>query len=215
MPDIAIERGLKEGGFHRELKTVVHSRSKLKMKGKPPMLLFVETLPPGAFADVHQLRLLDESDAVFAVPDRVDVEKMEHQSQGHRVYAFVALNSSELTVQLPLHLRYHRPQHCQEHGAFATVNLPTPSLYFRHPDTDFPDSCEGLHKLPCGWDQPDQMCTWKALSFNTVDQLTASVPVGCLEDGFLVSTVTLVTYSLCSVAIAYFIFVHGKKQRSD
>lgn len=81
--------------------------------------------------------------------------------------------------------------------------------------SDFPDSCEGLHKLPCGWDQPDQMCTWKALSFNTVDQLTASVPVGCLEDGFLVSTVTLVTYSLCSVAIAYFIFVHGKKQRSD
>ncbi|KAL3216059.1 hypothetical protein MRX96_033235 [Rhipicephalus microplus] len=48
-----------------------------------------------------------------------------------------------------------------------------------------------------------------------VNALTAEVPVGCLEDGFLVSTTTLVTYSLCSIAIAYYVFMHGKKPRSD
>ncbi|CAN8002482.1 unnamed protein product [Ixodes hexagonus] len=214
-PDIVVERSLDQTGFHRELHIAIHTRNKPKTKGRPPVLLLDQAVPSGAFIDPHQLRLLDDGDAEFAVPDRVDVERLQHEASPHRLYAFVALNSSQSDVSLPVHLRYHRARQCLSEGAFSTVTLQPPVFYFRLPDSEFADDCEELHRLPCTHSDLEKMCTWKRFHVDGVSDLKAEVPVGCLEDSFVVSTVTLVTYSLCSVAVAYFIVIHGKKQRPD
>lgn len=214
-PDIIVERNLALTGYHRELQTVVHSRNRLKVKGRPPTLLVLDNVPSGAFVDAHQLRLLDDSDASFGLLAKVDVEKMEHQSDSIHVYTFLSLNESSALAALPVHMRYHRPQNCLTDGPFAKVTLPPPLIYFRHPDVDFQETCGDLQRLPCDAQNMEIACSWKQLKVPGLGALTADVPVGCLEDSFLVSVVTLVTYSLCSVAIAYFVFSQGKKHRSD
>ncbi|KAM7296975.1 putative fetal alzheimer antigen [Ixodes scapularis] len=198
-----------------ELRIAIHARNKPKTKGRPPVLLLDQAVPSGAFADPHQLRLLDDGDAEFAVPDRVDVERLQHEASPHRVFVFVALNSSQSDVLLPVHLRYHRARHCHKEGAFSTVILRPPAFHFRFPDSEFADDCEELHRLPCSHYDLEKTCAWKRFHIDGVGDLQAEVPVGCLEDSFVVSTVTLVTYSLCSVAVAYFVVIHGKKRRPD
>lgn len=214
-PDIIVERNLALTGYHRELQTVVHTRNRLKVKGRPPTLLVLESVPSGAFVDAHQLRLLDDSDASFGILAKVDVEDMEHQAQGHHVFTFLSLNESSALAALPVHMRYHRPQNCLTDGPFAKVRIQPPLIYFRHPDLDFQETCGGLQRLPCDAQNLETACYWKQLNVAGLGVLSADVPVGCLEDSFLVSVVTLVTYSLCATAIAYFVFVHGKKHRSD
>lgn len=214
-PDIIVERNLALTGFHREVQTVIHTRNRLKVKGRPPTLLLLETIPPGAYVDAYQLRLLDDSDATFGLHGKVDVEEMAHQASGHSVFTFLPLNETSALAALPVHMRYHKAQNCLTDGPFAKVTLQPPSIYFRHPDLDFPETCEDLHHLPCDAANMERRCAWKQLQVANVNDLTAEVPVGCLEDGFLVSTTTLVTYSLCSIAIAYYVFMHGKKPRSD
>lgn len=194
---------------------MIHSRNRLKVKGRPPTLLLVEAIPSGAYVDAYQLRLLDDSDATFGVRGKVDVEEMAHQASGHSVFAFLPLNETSALAALPVHMRYHKAQSCIADGPFAKVTLHPPSMYFRHPDLDFPDTCEDIHLLPCDAANMERLCPWKQLQVANINHLTAEVPVGCLEDGFLVSTTTLVTYSLCSIAIAYYVFMHGKKPRSD
>lgn len=214
-PDIVVETRLDQTGFHRELRIAIHARNKPKTKGRPPVLLLDQAVPSGAFVDPHQLRLLDDGDAEFAVPDRIDVERLQHEASPHRVFVFVALNSSQSDVLLPVHLRYHRARQCHKEGAFSTVTLRPPVFHFRFPDSEFADDCEELHRLPCSHDDLEKTCAWKRFHVDGVGDLKAEVPVGCLEDSFVVSTVTLVTYSLCSVAVAYFVVIHGKKRRLD
>lgn len=214
-PDIIVERSLAQTGYHRELQTVVHARNRLKVKGRPPTLLLLETIPAGAFVDAHQLKLLDESDAMFGLREKVDIEEMAHQAKSHNVFTYLSVNETSALAALPVHMRYHKAQNCLTDGSFTKVTLQPPSVYFRHLDLDFPDICEDLHHLPCDAANMERTCLWKQLKVASLSSLSAEVPVGCLEDGFLVSVITLVTYSLCSIAIAYYVCIHGKKPRSD
>ncbi|XP_064478615.1 phosphatidylinositol-glycan biosynthesis class X protein-like [Ornithodoros turicata] len=213
-PDIFVERQLAHDGFHRELRTIIYSKSKIKPKSKAAQVLVVEDLPSGAFADPYQLKLLQMSDAEFKVPEKVDVELMQTQAPRHRVLAYLSLGKSELKVHLPVHLRYHKAQHCQKLGSRVAVEFQPPRVYFRLPDIAFPSTCKQLHRLPCNQNM-DTLCSWKEIEMESMRPLLAEVPVGCLEDSSLVTVATLLTYCVCSVAIAYSVVVAGGNKKPD
>lgn len=212
-PDIFVERELAQDGFHRELQTMIYSRSKIKSKSPAPLLLLVETLPSGAFADPHQLKFLQDGDAELQVPEKVDVELMQSQAGSHRVLAFLSLSKGELAVHIPVHLRYHQAQECQKLGPKATVTLQPAQVYFRLPDIDFPETCKQIVRLPCS-PNTDVQCNWKQIQMEQVRPLTAEVPVGCLEDLPLVTMTTFLVYCLCCGAVAYSVLASGKKQQN-
>ena len=82
----------------------------------PPVckLLVEETIPRGMYVDPDQLRDFQESGAIHTyVSTKVDVEKPEFESESFRVFIFRPLHIQEnlrvTTVQLPVHMRYHKP----------------------------------------------------------------------------------------------------------
>ena len=77
-------------------------------------LVMEETLPRGAYIDPDQLRDLRYSRGLRAfVPASIDIEKPEFESESWRVFIFRPLRVQEnlrvTSVQLPVHMRYHRP----------------------------------------------------------------------------------------------------------
>ena len=99
-------------------------------------LVMEETLPRGAYIDPDQLRDLRYSRGVRAyVPASIDIEKPEFESESWRVFIFRPLRVQEnlrvTSVQLPVHMRYHRPSGqggASPSGPSATVRINNPRL---------------------------------------------------------------------------------------
>ena len=99
-------------------------------------LVMEETLPRGAYIDPDQLRDLRYSRGIRAhVPATIDIEKPEFESESWRVFIFRPLRVQEnlrvTSVQLPVHMRYHRPSGqggASPTGPSATVRINNPRL---------------------------------------------------------------------------------------
>ena len=112
----------------------------------PPkcMLAIEETIPRGMYVDPDQLRDLYQSNGFASyIPTKVDVEKPEFESESFRVFIFRKLeieqNLRVTNVQLPVHMRYHKPAQIVDlkpssSAPTAIVKLQNPRLLL---------SCEG------------------------------------------------------------------------
>ena len=96
------------------------------------------------YVDPDQLRDIQESGGVQTfIPTKVDVEKPEFESESFRVFIFRSLQIQEnlriTNVQLPVHMRYHKPAKSSDSkpsmaSPAAIVKLQNPRLLL---------SCEG------------------------------------------------------------------------
>ena len=107
-------------------------------------LVIEETIPRGMYVDPDQLRDLQESTGFATyIPTKVDVEKPEFESESFRVFIFRRLGIQEnlrvTNVQLPLHMRYHKPAQILE--TKPSSSAPTAIIKLQNPRLLL--SCEG------------------------------------------------------------------------
>ena len=107
-------------------------------------LVIEETIPRGMYVDPDQLRDLQESTGFSTyIPTKVDVEKPEFESESFRVFIFRRLGIQEnlrvTNVQLPVHMRYHKPGQILE--AKPSSSAPTAIIKLQNPRLLL--SCEG------------------------------------------------------------------------
>lgn len=107
-------------------------------------LAIEETIPRGMYVDPDQLRDLHQTNGFASyIPTKVDVEKPEFESESFRVFIFRKLDIEQnlrvTNVQLPVHMRYHRP--AQILDAKPSSSAPTAIVKFQNPRLLL--SCEG------------------------------------------------------------------------
>ena len=96
------------------------------------------------YVDPDQLRELKDSTRLNTfIPTKVDVEKPEFESESFRVFIFRKLGIQEnlrvTNVQLPVHMRYHKPAQILE--AKPSSSAPTAIVKLQNPRLLL--SCEG------------------------------------------------------------------------
>ena len=137
-------------------------------------LVMEETLPRGAYIDPDQLRDLRYSRGLRAhVPATVDIEKPEFESESHRVFVFRPLRVQEnlrvTSVQLPVHMRYHKPSDqggASPSGPSATVRINNPRLLLSCGDSeDILANCSERRVISYCDETGAEKCDWLNLPY--------------------------------------------------
>jgi len=102
------------------------------------------------------------------------------------------------SVQLPIHLRYHKPAPSQVDGSppLATVKIPNPRLLLAcSQDTEFTTNCSSRRVTTYCDELGSTKCDWLNIPYKiNVASVEVSVPVGSVEHvGLVVGVTTLVT----------------------
>merc|ERR1711990_574313 len=128
---VSIMRRIFNPGYHKDLLSEVEVMLTTTLLPDRCTLLVEETIPRGAYVDPDQMRDLRHRTGLRSfIPSKVDIEKPEFESEAFRVYIFRNLEVREnlrvTDVQLPVHLRYHRPAPPLPDGSppTATVKIP-------------------------------------------------------------------------------------------
>ena len=107
-------------------------------------------MPRGAYVDPDEMRDLRFKTGLRSfIPVKVDVEKPEFESEAFRVFLFRTLKVREnlkvTSIQLPVHVRYHKPGPPSSDGSppMATVKIPNPRLLLSCPQEDTIANCSG------------------------------------------------------------------------
>ena len=115
----SVMRKIFNRGFHKQLSTEIELMWTTSILPESCRLLIEETLPRGMYVDPDQLRDLSEMGILNTyVPTCIDVEAPEFESESFRVMVFRNLDTREnpgiTSVELPVHLRYHKPTSPQD-----------------------------------------------------------------------------------------------------
>ena len=91
------------------------------------------------------------------------------------------MNLSNMTITVPLHLRYQKPSHEQK---FVTENIPLPQIFVRCQENSWKKVCVDAKQT----------------------QVEVVIPTGQLQDEELVTIVTLVATILGSLIVVFFVY---------
>jgi len=204
---VSVMRRIFNPGFHKELLSEVELMLTTTLLPDRCTLLMEETIPRGAYVDPDQLRELRYKSGLRTfIPTKVDVEKPEFESEAWRVFVFRPLRVQEnlrlTSVQLPVHIRYHKPSapvpghNRGDPGApMATVKINNPRLLLSCQDEDLMSNCSERRVTSYCDDTGLEKCDWLNLPYKiNVANIEVSIPVGNTEHtGLVVAVTTLVT----------------------
>ncbi|XP_032234410.2 phosphatidylinositol-glycan biosynthesis class X protein isoform X2 [Nematostella vectensis] len=124
-----VERSLEKTGFHRLLTTRVLLNQ--EFIGHDCELVYMEDLPPDVYVDMDELR----NRAEFGEPkvlsnSSINVELPASLASAHYLWVFPQIRKefSEVTIQMPVHLRYQKPMTSR---STVYLSLRPPQLYLR------------------------------------------------------------------------------------
>lgn len=185
-------------GFHRYLVYDVSTREKEDFK----TILLVEDLPAGVYVDPYQ---------IFELTKHGKLDILLCQNSNTELPAYLAtssriiIQSSSLhnthKIEIPIHLRYHRPHKCYEMGTHVVVNLNKPLLYTSRNVLEL----NTIKNLMCGeiingsWTQVKILAATSQPHFN--------IPVGCIEH---FPVIYIGTFAVMSLSTIYLGFILGK-----
>jgi len=199
---VSVMRRIINPGFHKKLLSEVELMLTTTLLPDRCTLLVEETIPRGGYVDPDEMRELRARTGLRSyIPSRVDVEKPEFESEAYRVYIFRHLEVREnlrvTEVQLPVHLRYHRPAPPAPDGSppTATVKIPNPRLLLSCPGEDLAPNCSARTVTTYCDESGASRCEWLNIPYKiNVASVEVSVPVGSTEHTMaVVGLTTLVT----------------------
>ncbi|GAB1597739.1 uncharacterized protein LOC115211049 [Argonauta hians] len=180
---------LNKNGFHREMVYSIHVIVPRYLKSTQCKAALEMALPAGAYLDPDQINNLSNLQILFDSP--VDVEAPEHVSSNQTLLVYsnfqkTAENEFIAEIILPIHLRYHRPEHSN----------PFKSIQFKTPNALFIDCLDGMYttyNLQCS-PANHSICTWSKLECQSrVSSTQAIIPVGNLDHLMIVAIITTLT----------------------
>jgi len=188
----SVMRRIFNPGFHKDLLTEIELM--LTTSSLPPKctLLIEETIPRGMYVDPDQLRDIREFRGLQAfIPTTVDVEKPEYESESFRVFIFRKLNIQEnlrvTAVQLPVHLRYHKPAKVSDSkpstsAPSAIVKLQNPRLLLTCEGDNIAAYCPERTVTSFCDSSGTEKCEFLDIPYDVnVNAIEVSVPVGNVE----------------------------------
>jgi len=188
----SVMRRIFNPGFHKDLFTEIELM--LTTSSLPPQctLLVEETIPRGMYVDPDQLRDIQEMGGLQAfIPTTVDIEKPEYESESFRVFIFRQLNIQEnlriTNVQLPVHMRYHKPAKVSDSkpstsAPSAIVKLQNPRLLLSCLGDSIADYCPERTVTSFCDASGMEKCEYLDLPYDVnVNAIEVSVPVGNVE----------------------------------
>lgn len=219
---VSVMRRIINPGFHKQLLSEVELMLTTTLLPDRCTLLVEETIPRGAFVDPDEMRDLRHRTGLRSfIPSKVDIEKPEFESEAFRVYIFRNLEVREnlrvTDVQLPVHLRYHRPAPPLPDGSppTATVKIPNPRLLLSCPGEELASNCSSRAVTAFCDDSALHRCEWLNIPYKiNVASVEVSVPVGNTDHtSLVVGVTTLVTCgATIYIVIALFRKVTPPKQ---
>jgi len=197
---VSVMRRIFNQGFHKQLLSEVELMLTTTLLPDRCDLLVEETIPRGAYVDPDEMRDLRFKTGLRSfIPAKVDVEKPEFESEAFRVFLFRTLQTKEnlrvTSVQVPIHLRYHKPGPPLADGSppTAVVKLPNPRLLLSCPYEDLVTNCTGRKVTTFCDESGTAKCEWVNLPYKVnVASVEVSVPVGNSEHASLVVGATTV-----------------------
>jgi len=203
---VSVMRRIFNPGFHKELVSEVELMLTTTLLPDKCTLLMEETIPRGAYVDHDQLRELRYRTGLRSyIPTRVDIEKPEFESESFRVFLFRSLRVQEnlrvTNIQLPVHMRYHKPDAPPPSKSFnnepsapmATVKISNPRLMLSCQDEDLLSNCSDRMVTSFCDETGEDRCEWLNLPYKiNVQSIEVSIPVGNTEHTSLVVAVTTI-----------------------
>ena len=155
-------------------------------------------MPRGAYVDPDEMRDLRFKTGLRSfIPVKVDVEKPEFESEAFRVFLFKTLKVKEnlrvTSIQLPVHVRYHKPGPPSSDGSppMATVKIQNPRVLLSCPLQDTVANCSSRKVTTFCDETGSSKCEWINLPYKVnVASVEVSVPVGNKENTSMVVRVT-------------------------
>lgn len=215
--DVVLERASRNHGFHRVITTVLNITFEDKIACSTCWLMLVELIPNGMYVDVYQTKE-DESFGGPQVlsPTVIDIEKPAYQSPEHTVLVYIphplsvtdGMAEHTIQVELPVHLRYHRPSRDASITS-ALVQLQYPNMMMRCIGSTSGDDVQpyDLYQAPCT-SQNISMCAWKDVKYTQVNKqpLHFLVPVGQESHTVLVTVLTIAATITGTIWLLWVIF---------
>jgi len=199
---VSVMRRIFSQGFHKQLLSEVELMLTTTLLPDKCQLLVEETMPRGAYVDPDEMRDLRFKTGLRSyIPAKVDVEKPEFESEAFRVFIFRTLKVKEnlrvSSIQLPVHIRYHKPGNPGIDGSppMATTKIPNPRLLLACPQEDSLTNCTSRKVTAFCDETGSAKCEWINLPYKiNVASVEVSVPVGNTEHtSIVVGVTTLVT----------------------
>jgi len=188
----SVMRRIFNPGFHKDLLTEIEIM--LTTSSLPPVckLLVEETIPRGMYVDPDQLRDFQESGAIHTfVSTKVDVEKPEFESESFRVFIFRPLHIQEnlrvTTVQLPVHMRYHKPAKISDSkpsssAPSAIAKLQNPRLLISCEEENIAAHCPEKTVTSYCDSSGTEKCEYLMIPYEVnVNAIEVAIPVGNVE----------------------------------
>jgi len=199
---VSVMRRIFSQGFHKQLLSEVELMLTTTLLPDKCQLLVEETMPRGAYVDPDEMRDLRFKTGLRSfIPAKVDVEKPEFESEAFRVFIFRTLKMREnlrvTSIQLPVHLRYHKPGNPGPGNTppLAMTRIPNPRLLLACEQEDMFTNCTSRKVMAYCDETGTAKCEWINLPYKiNVASVEVSVPVGNMEHtSMVVGVTTLVT----------------------
>lgn len=219
---VSVMRRIFSQGFHKQLLSEVEVMLTTTLLPDKCQLLVEETMPRGAYVDPDEMRDLRFKTGLRSyIPAKVDVEKPEFESEAFRVFIFRTLKVREnlrvTSIQLPVHIRYHKPDTPDHHSThpMATAKIPNPRLLLACPQEDILTNCTSRKVTAFCDETGTAKCEWVNLPYKiNVASVEVSVPVGNMDHTSLVVGVT--TLVTCGATIYLIITMFRQvKQKTE
>ncbi|XP_022080275.1 phosphatidylinositol-glycan biosynthesis class X protein-like [Acanthaster planci] len=230
---VQFSRFSEKHGFHRD----IHSSLSILLDPAHHCtscdLLLIESLPSGLFVDLYQAASAVE----FGGPqilafEEIDLEKPAYLSGGHTILVYpsspsqiVALNSEfrvNFTIEMPVHLRYHRPSsdtaihsaHISMLAPYLLIHCTGTSAIGTHVTDE--DLSGLLYRAPCNATSKTS-CLWRLLPQNPKENsvLHFDVPIGQQHHTLVVTTVTILATVAGTVALLVTMLKTSAKAKPD
>lgn len=201
-------------GFHRELYYTIYFD--YPIAGKDCEFYLEQEFPSSVYINTDQLenlKRLGKFNGVF--PKFIDVEIPTEKAEGFKVllYGMPKITGS---VSLPVHFRYHSPRNG---GGYKTVEIDSPTFYFRCPDEKFESwgitnaSLSNYCLNKNDFVETDEIfgenCDWKQIEYQLIlknNGLRADIPIGDENIRKLVLYLTVAVSWIGSFCVAFTLF---------
>ncbi|RCH97390.1 protease B nonderepressible form [Rhizopus stolonifer] len=165
----------------------------------------IYVLPPSVFVDPYQLQDLTPligTPTIFGEHDlELPLEKIK-ETRG----SIVILRQSKIptVLELPLHLRYQQPS---IETTEQTITIPAPFAGWTCGQSQWPPLSDQFSLVP------PAASTFTYLDHDPTASLTLSVPVGKIQDGWMVSWGTVSIVLVCTLWVAQSIMTSIQKRK--
>ncbi|KAG8181089.1 hypothetical protein JTE90_016602 [Oedothorax gibbosus] len=195
---IILHRSAESSGFHR---TLVYNVTLNNWKGESQILI-EEKIPKDIYVDSYELlNLIEENKIKIIAEKEINTEAPAYEAEPFSVLLCSHSKTNYHELKLAVHLRYQKPQDCDELGKFVKVTLGSPNLYIRSkskyakksPAKDF--KCHS---------EIEENYSWVEIPTAHLEN-HFEVPVGCTEHFYPVLILSTIVIGFATMYLFYVI----------